>query len=75
MLPRLVYTLCCDKLKGHRHAKFLLQQKGSVLLVEKLRGTLSYKHCLRGEKFEDLVTKFCHFVINDVIKTTFGSSS
>ena len=22
-----------------------------------------------GEKFEDLVTKFCHFVISDVIKT------
>ena len=22
-----------------------------------------------GEKFEDLVTKICHFVISDVIKT------
>ena len=28
-----------------------------------------------GEKFEDLVTKFCHFVISDVIKTVLSAVS
>ena len=41
-----------------------IPEKGSVLLVEKLRSTLSCKQWLQGEKFEDLVAK-----ISDVMKT------
>ena len=43
--------------------KIFIAEKGSVLLVEKLRGTVS---C---EQFEDLVAKICRFVISDIIKT------
>ena len=32
-------------------------------------GLLVANNVCVGEKFEDLVTKFCHFVISDVIKT------
>ena len=49
--------------------KIFIAEKGSVLLVEKLRGTLSCKQWLHGEKFEDIVAKICRFVISDVIKT------
>ena len=46
-----------------------IAEKGSVLLVEKLRGTLSASNGCMGEKFEDLVAKICRYVISDVIKT------
>ena len=49
--------------------KIFIVEKGSILLVEKLRGTLSCEQWLHGEKFEDLVAKICRFVISDVIKT------
>ena len=49
--------------------KIFIAEKGSALLVEKLRGTLSCEQWLHGEKFEDLVAKICRFVISDVIKT------
>ena len=49
--------------------KTFIAEKGSVLLVEKLRGTLSCKQWLHGEKFEDLVAKIYRYVISDVIKT------
>ena len=49
--------------------KIFIAEKGSVLLVEKLRGTVSCEQWLHGGKFEDLVAKICRFVISDIIKT------
>ena len=48
--------------------KIFIAEKGCVLIVEMLCGTLSCKQWLHGEKFEDLVAKML-VVISDVIKT------
>ena len=44
--------------------KIFIAEKGSVLLVEKLRGTLSCKQWLHGGEIRGF-----SFVISDVIKT------
>ena len=59
----------CLRIKVPLTCKMFIAEKGSVLPVEKLCGTLSCKQWLYEEKIEDLVAKICHFVISDVIKT------
>ena len=61
-------------LKGPLTCKFFIAEIDSVLLVDKLRGTLSCNidpasnDCV-GEKLEDEFAKIYHIVISDVIKT------
>ena len=46
-----------------------IAEEGSVLLAEKLHGTISCKQWLDGGEIRGFIAKIRHYVISDVIKT------
>ena len=60
---------CKPAIKGPLTCKTFIAEKGSALLVEKLRGTLSCKQLLHEGESQGLSYPYLSFVISDVIKT------